>query len=146
MTTRVEVFQVVVPAGTLSAAPVTIATRFDDGIVDRLEILVPPGPNGLMGFRVNHGGGAVFPRETSKWIVADGEKIDWPMEEVHTAGDWAIVAYNTGIHDHTLYVRFLVRESFGPSPITRPALAIEQPNQPAPTDELAPLPPTEVST
>lgn len=110
MASRVEIFDVTVPAMTTAAAPHVEATSFDLGEVERVEILVPPGPSGLVGFGILHSGESVIPREPARWIVADDEVIKWDIVNAPTSGRWGIRAYNLDVFDHTLYLRYLVHE------------------------------------
>jgi hypothetical protein len=140
---RIELFAVTVTAGTLQTAPVTTNTTFNVGEVEQIEILVPPGNAGLLGFQVRHSGSGVFPREDAKFIIAAGEVIKWPVEGGPTAGRWQIRAYNTDVNDHVLYVRYLVREVGSPLVVNVDPLDIQQPAQLAPAVE-SELPPIEV--
>lgn len=141
MASRVELFTVTTPAGTAITAPLTTATTFDPGEVEALEILVPPGNAGLSGFQVRHSNAGVFPREDSKWIIASGEVIKWLVQDAPTAGRWQFRTYNTDANDHSLYVRFLVRENDATPALPMPPLDIQQPDQEAPSIEDAPEPP-----
>jgi hypothetical protein len=135
MASRLEPFDVTIPAGTLQSAPVTIATPFDIAVVESLEILIPPGPSGLMGFQVRHGGSGVLPREDDRWIIADNAHLDWPTSDLPTAGDWAVRGYNEDVFDHTIYIRYLVTEIARVTRVADTPQEIVQPNQVAPEVE-----------
>lgn len=111
MSERFELFDVTVAANTAIATPQTNALSFNLGIVNRIEILVPPGPSGLVGFRIRHSGETVIPYDRSRWIVANDEVIKWDTEGFPVGNAWAIEAYNTDVFNHTLYLRFLVSET-----------------------------------
>jgi len=111
MASRVEVFDVTVPAATSIVAPQATALPFDDGVVQRIEILIPPGPSGLVGFRITHSGDTVIPHDRSKWIIADDDTLKWDVENYPTGSAWGFTAYNLDIYDHTLYLRFFVVET-----------------------------------
>lgn len=111
MAQRIESFSVLIPAGTLDTAPQTTALTFDIGIVNGIEILVPPGPSGLVGFRILHSGDVIIPYDRTKWIIADNEVIKWPLEGYPTGRAWGIRAYNLDAYAHTLYIRILVSEN-----------------------------------
>lgn len=111
MAQRVEHFTVTVPRGTAIATPQTTSLTFNIGVVQRIEILIPPGPSGLVGFRILHSGDVVIPYDRSQWIIADNEVIKWELESYPVGRAWALRAYNTDAYDHTLYVRFLVNET-----------------------------------
>lgn len=110
MAQRVESFVVTVPAGTTPAAPQTTSLPFNIGIVESIEILVPPGPSGLVGFRIRHSNATVIPYDNSEWIIADNEVIRWNLSDYPTGRAWAIRIYNEDAYDHTLYIRILVNE------------------------------------
>lgn len=110
MADRIEPFTVTVPAGTLAASFAEFPLTFRDGRVDRLEIRVPPGPSGLMGFRLAHSGQSVIPYTGSEWIIADNESLDWDTDNYPTGGAWELWAYNEDVYPHSLYLRFHVTE------------------------------------
>ena len=135
MASRVELFTVTTVAGTDIAAPLTTACTFDVGEVEGIEILVPPGNAGLSGFQIRHSGAGVFPREDSKWIIASGEVIKWAVQDAPTAGRWQVRSYNTDVNDHSLYLRFLVRETGNQTDPQIPGILYQQPDQPTPSIE-----------
>ena len=110
MADRIEPFAVPVPAGTAIAAPQRTAMPFADGVVERIVITVPPGPSGFVGFQLAHKGQSVIPYTGSTFIVADDRIIDWPISNFPTATGWELVAYNTDVFVHTLYLEFLINE------------------------------------
>jgi len=110
MATRIEVIPVTVAAMTPIAAPVIVALPFDDGRVDALEIIVPPGPSGLVGFQVRHSSQVVIPFSANAFLVTDDEKIHWPMEAFPEANKWDCVIYNTDQYPHTVTFRFLITD------------------------------------
>jgi len=125
MADRIEVSEIVVPAGTTIAAPQTTAVSFVDGVVERLEVVVPPGPSGLVGFRVLHSGQVVIPFSGNTWIVTDDEKLDWPLSNFPTGGKWSIRIYNTDIYSHTLFFRWHIEEIRSPlTPYPAPILEV----------------------
>lgn len=111
MAERIEIFDVITPAGTAIASPQTTALPFNQGIVQKLEILIPPGPSGLVGFRVRHSTQVVIPNSGNGWVIGDDEKIEWPLEKYPVGNKWTILTYNTDVFPHTLYLRFLVLET-----------------------------------
>lgn len=111
MADRIETFDVTVPAGTAIATPATTQLSFDLGIVEKLEITVPPGPSGLVGFRIRHSSQTVIPNNAANWIIADDEKISWTLNDYPVGNKWSISAYNTDVYAHTLYLRFHVNET-----------------------------------
>jgi hypothetical protein len=109
MATEVWQFTATVPAGTPSSAPYVKAFTMPRRIVDTIQIVVPAGPSGLVGFAVTASGLTVIPYNSDPWIITSGENITWPVEEQIDSGAWGVRAYNTGTLDHSIYFRFLVR-------------------------------------
>jgi hypothetical protein len=110
MATRIEVAQVTVPAATLQAAPQITPFHFDDGRVDALEIVVPDGPSGLVGFQIRHSKQVIIPYDGTSFIVTNGEVIHWPLETFPEAQKWDVVIYNTDQFPHTLSFRWLITD------------------------------------
>ena len=115
--TELRTFEVTVPAGTAKTAPVTTALSMPSRIVDRLEVRIPPGPNGSVGWAFTMGGQRVFPFAKDTWVVADDETIPVPTEGAPDTGAWQLMAYNTGRWDHTLYVRAWLRSPAERQPV-----------------------------
>jgi len=107
---RIEAPVVVVAAGTFASVPTTTPLSFQDGVVVGLEIRVPPGPSGLMGFQILHSGVSVLPKKASEFIVTDNDKIEWPLSNFPTGNKWAVRAYNEDVYDHSIYLFFLIDE------------------------------------
>lgn len=108
-------FQVTIPAGTAQSSPYRQKTTLPTRKVDTLEITIPPGPSGLMGFAVTMGGINVVPVNSGTYIVTDNEKISWPLTGLPDSGDWQVSGYNLDVFDHTVYLRFLVETVPQPS-------------------------------
>lgn len=122
MASEVRIFEVTVPAGTTSASPQVSDTSFPPRSVESIEIRVPPGPSGLVGFRVTMAGNPVIPVNTDEWVITDNEIINWPLTGYPDSGAWQVTAYNTDIYDHTIYVRFLLNQVTGQAATASPAL------------------------
>jgi hypothetical protein len=100
---------VTVPAGTPDTAPLTVAMAMPPRRVEALQVVVPAGPSGLVGFAILVGGVRVIPYSSDLWIITSGENITWPLENYPDAGSWSVQAYNTGTVDHSIYFRWLVK-------------------------------------
>lgn len=109
MAQQVFIFPVTIPAGTAKATPQTTQMTMPPRIVDKVEIEVPPGPRGEVGFHLGSKGTQIIPDGVGTYIVTDGETIQWPLEGQMDSGGWEMVAYNTGFYSHTITARFLVR-------------------------------------
>jgi hypothetical protein len=101
-------FPVLIPKGTLKATPQITDIGMPPRIISELEVRVPPGPRGEVGFALGAAKGFILPLTPGQFIVTDDEIIHWPLEEQISSGAWQLIAYNTGLFDHTLTVRFLV--------------------------------------
>jgi len=108
MAREVRKFAVTIPKNTLKTAPQISSLAFPDRVVQEVEIVVPPGPRGEVGFQLATGGSQVLPSEAGAYFVTDNEFIRWPLEEQIDTGAWQLIAYNTGNFAHTLEIRFLV--------------------------------------
>lgn len=114
MAERIEVGSITITAGTLSSAPMTKDVSFKDGIVDRVELVVPDGCNGLVGFALQAAHQQVIPWTNAGWIIANDEVIVWPLDGYISSGSWQLIGYNTDVFDHTIYARFLITERSAP--------------------------------
>lgn len=105
MATRVLPFAVTIPPGTTPAAPFTQALSLDNWEIERIDLEVPPGPAGLMGFQVYNNGVAWIPYGTGSWLVWDDHSETYYMTDQPTGAGWSIVGYNEGFYPHTVTVR-----------------------------------------
>lgn len=119
---EVRSFAVTIPAGTTPAVPFTADVSFPPRLVVGVHWKVPPGPSGLMGWRLTmSGGNAVIPTGGG-WIIADNESATWPLTGQPDSGAWEVTGYNTDIYDHTVYLDFLLDLVAAPSaPTTLPS-------------------------
>lgn len=108
MAYEIRAFQVTIPPGTLASAPQITDTPFPPRIVREVEITVPPGPSGQVGFAIGVNGVNILPYGPGAWIVTDNEKINWTLEDQIESGAWQLIGYNTGQYSHTIYVRYLL--------------------------------------
>lgn len=105
---EIRSFAPVIPAGTPQSAPVTVNLAFPPRLVQAVTWQVPPGPSGLMGWRLTmSGGNAVIP-VGGGWIVADNRSGSWPLTGMPDSGAWELTGYNTDVYDHAVYLEFLL--------------------------------------
>lgn len=97
-----------IPAGTPLDAPVTIDLDLDNWTVDQIDLEVPAGPTGLMGFYVANNNVQWIPRQPGTWLIWDDKQQSWPLDGQPNASGWQIVGYNTGTYDHLVTVRMHV--------------------------------------
>lgn len=110
MAQRIESPVVTVPAGTLRTAPLDTNLTWLPGILERLEIVVPPGPSGLVGFAIGHSRQPIIPFSSGQWIIADDEHFDWQISDYPTGAKWFVRAYNEDIYEHSLFFTVHLRE------------------------------------
>lgn len=108
MAREVRTFACTIPHGTASTAPVTIATTFPPRVVERIDIRVPPGPRGEVGFRIGNRGVQVLPVNAPAWIIDDDTERSYQLVDQPDSGDWSLIGYNTGTYDHTITVSFVL--------------------------------------
>lgn len=125
MAQRINAPVVVVPANTPKLTPVAFAFSWPEGIVRTLEIDIPPGPSGLVGFFLTHSGTQVIPEGSGQFIISDNRFFSWPVEQFPTGGKWACVAYNTDVYDHQLQFHFLIDDIPEMAPSPAPLITIE---------------------
>lgn len=130
MAHRIEAPAVTVPAGTAIATPATFPLVWQDGEVDVIEVEVPPGPVGLVGFAIGQSQQVILPRTAGQWIVADGRRLRFDLEGQPTGGGWFLRAYNVDFYDHTLYLTVHLTEINLVTVAAVPRLDIRQPEMP----------------
>ncbi len=124
MSTSIFEFQVTVPHGTTVADAWSQAMSFPVGEVVEVDILVPPGPRGQMGFALGAAGNPVYPYTAGTWIITDDAKIVWQLEQAIDSGAWELFAYNLGTYDHTVYITFQTNPPAPPVTSTAPIAAL----------------------
>lgn len=105
---RIESFDVTVTAGTAKASAATTDVSFADGLVQRIELDVPPGHTGHTGIQILGAKGQLIPFTFGTFLVADDHDFGWDLVGVIDTGSFQVKAYNTDIYDHTFYLRFSV--------------------------------------
>lgn len=108
MSSEVYTFQVTIPPGTPQLTPFRQQLTMPVRKIDTIEVVVPPGPSGLMGFAITMGGINVMPIQPNQYLVTDDQKISWPLANLPTSGAWELSGYNTDVWPHAVYVWFLV--------------------------------------
>lgn len=107
---RVELFDVFVPAGTAKASPIEVPCKWNPGELAGLEVFIPDGHNGTTGLKIALAHNPIIPQTQGAWIIGNDEKIEWPLVGYPNTGAWSAFAYNLDLFDHTFHVRFLVAD------------------------------------
>lgn len=108
MAQRVIPFTVTTGAGITPSNPQVTNLQFAPADVVQIDIFVPPGPAGFLGFFIGNGGGQFIPEGIGKFITPDDVYLKFPTEGAPNNGNWSVTTYNQGNYTHTLYLFFHV--------------------------------------
>lgn len=118
MVDRIEWFEFTIPANTLQSAPVSFPMKFNFGEVIEIDIKVPSGPAGNLGFFISAGGSQYIPRTFGSFIFPDNDYIQWQVSNAINSGSWGLTAFNTDVWPHVIQVSFQVDEIAGSPELT----------------------------
>lgn len=122
MATQVRQFTATIPANTAKTALYTSPIALDYVDIESIDLEVPPGPAGLMGFYLARSGQQWIPYESGEFLVWDDRFDSWYLTDQPTASGWEIVGYNLDVYDHDVVVRFHTNPITPPSAGSAPAL------------------------
>lgn len=108
MAQEIREFTFTIPAGTPIATPVNTPLSMPARVVQQINIRIPPGPRGNMGFQIGSTNVQIIPATPGTWVIRDDDVIEWPLANQIDSGSWEAFGYNTGIYPHTIYISFLV--------------------------------------
>lgn len=109
MAQRVFQFTATIPAGTPPSSLAVIDLDLDNWVVESIDLEVPPGPAGLMGFYVANNGVAWMPQGTDEFLIWDDVIESWIFTDQPNASGWQVAGYNFDeANDHNVIVRFHV--------------------------------------
>lgn len=107
MATVIRQRTIAVPANTSKANPSKTALVLPIENTISVDLEVPPGPAGLMGFYLAMSGQQLIPFEVGEWIVWDDRFDTWYLDDYPQTGAWSVVAYNLDIaNTHDIVCRF----------------------------------------
>lgn len=106
--TRVYPITVTVPAGTSQNAPISVPWVTEDAVLSDVEILIPPGANGVAGIRIMKGDVQLLPWGANSWIIGNDYNRTFPIGGYLPTSDIKIQAYNAGSNQHSFYLRMSV--------------------------------------
>ena len=104
MAVEIRDFTVTIPAGTAISAGFSASLAIPPRVVTQINVRVPPGPRGEVGFAIASGGVNIIPVTSGDFIVTDDEDLVYPLTDTITSGAWQMLAYNTGSYPHSLRV------------------------------------------
>jgi hypothetical protein len=106
MATDVTALSATITASTPIATPQIVELNIGSVTVNKIRWRVPPGPRGNLGWYLSMGGVQVLPDDKGAYVIADDEYDDWQIDNLPDSGAWELTGYNTGTHDHTVYLYF----------------------------------------
>ena len=108
---RIYVLTITAPAGTPQSAPVTKAFPLEDGLLDKIQMLIPFGHNGTTGIAVKHGDVTLLPWGQGSWLIGSNEWTEFPVNQEVLTDSLHVEAYNGGTFDHSWYLRAFIKDS-----------------------------------
>jgi hypothetical protein len=124
MADEVHQFLCTIPAGTPKSSLYVTKMPLNLYSVDQIDVEVPPGPSGQMGFYLALSGQQWIPWEAGTFIVWNGQSDSWPLTNQPTSAGWELHGYNLGAYPHSVTVRFHLSAIVNPTPPVVPTLAI----------------------
>lgn len=106
MATRILQYKVSTPLNVFQANPKITVVQFSPALVTRIEVVIPPGPQGQLGFHIDNGNGQFVPQGAGNWINLDDTTLTWDLIDSPDNGNWQIVTYNSGFYPHSISVFF----------------------------------------
>ena len=120
MSAEIHQYTATVPANTPKTALFTYDIPLSNYTIESVDLEVPPGPAGLMGFYLARSGVSWIPYEADEYLVWDDRFDSWTLNDQPTGIGWQVVAYNIDTQfSHDVVVRFHVNPvvvSLSPSP------------------------------
>lgn len=101
-------FSIVIPADTLESAPVEQTLKLTAGVIQKVSILFPPGPHGMVKLRLRDNGHQFLPTNPDGYFATDDEVLDIDEFYELTTEPYSLkaIAYSPGTtYNHTLSVR-----------------------------------------
>lgn len=105
---RLYYLEFTIPAATPILAPVSLPWPLEDNYLIEITSRIPPGPSGMMGFKIMWAQQQIVPWGNNSWLIANDEEIVWRSETAMTSSGLVVEGYNTGVFPHTVYLRALI--------------------------------------
>lgn len=106
MTYQVVGADLVVPAGTPIAAPVSLVVPNTSGWIPDLYLTFPAGCNGFVGWALELGGVRIIPYTGETWLIANDYVFHWRLARWANQGQLVVLGYNLGQFQHTIRAQF----------------------------------------
>lgn len=118
-------FDFTIPANTPVASPVSLNMPLGLSEVRSIRVVVPPGPNGLVGFQILASFSPAYPVDANDWYVLNDYVLVIDVSSKINSGQWSMQAYNTDVYDHILRVYFdYDYVVYSPSPALSPIVSV----------------------
>jgi len=97
-----RVFGGLIPARTNPPNVVQIVSPLGPSQVRRISIVFPAGCGGLVGVRLQAGGGFAFPDQDGQYFSFDDFVYTFDVANQVTSGQWQAICYNVDFIDHEI--------------------------------------------
>lgn len=103
-------FTMTVAKATTIAAPSTQNPGLPSGLLESVEVQIPPGHVGATGLRFTYAGQQILPwSNVPAWINGDNLDVTFPVD-FDIDGGLRCVGYNIGNYPHSFFLRFTIRQ------------------------------------
>lgn len=107
MAQLIHQYTATIAAGTQINALQVVNIPLPEEVIVSIDIEVPPGPAGLMGFYLANSGQQMIPFESNEFIVWDDRFDTWYLDNFLTTGSWSVHGYNLDAYNaHSITLRF----------------------------------------
>lgn len=107
---RVHPLTVLTPAGTAEVSPQSTTWELEDARLLTIRLTIPRGHNGTTGIRIEYQGTQIIPWGDVSYIVANDDKILFPVNDQITRSGLTIFTYNTDVFDHSHYLLAAIQD------------------------------------
>lgn len=122
MAAEVHQFTATIPAGTPKSSLAVVEMPLPLYEIESVDIEVPPGPSGLMGFYLALSGQQWIPWEAGEFLVWDDRFDSWMLNDQPTSSGWEVHGYNLDSYDHDVVVRFHLNVVGPPAFVAAPSI------------------------
>ncbi len=126
MADEIHQFTVTIPANTPITSLYSKSLPLSLYEITRIDIRVPPGPAGLMGFYLALSGQQWIPFQAGEYLVWDDHADSWPLSNQPTSNGWELYGYNTDEYDHSVFLVFHLNAPGQPVTMSVPKVTIIQ--------------------
>lgn len=100
-----------IPRNTLESAPLVETLDIADTQLVEVNVIIPAGHVGLTGLAIRLGTTRVLPwDDATAWLRGNNENRTFPIF-TQAPGVATILGFNTGVLEHSFYLRFLVDDT-----------------------------------